>query len=238
MRASYEYNLDGTLKRQKTGKGTEILTDTCYTYDEDRNLTGLKTFLQGGWQKDKKTEQVPFVCNTYGYDRNGNRICKETIGGRTEYEYDSRNRLEMVRYPDRWEKFDYDPAGNRKSRVTGEAAENYTYDVRNRLLQVVRTAGNGVTPLEEGIQTGNIFDGYDSIEHEAAEEKKNVNMPSDSVKLRNNRHISEEEVWRYEYDPQGNLLKDNHGEYSYDGFNRMEKAETYRGKWKVSPFYL
>ena len=55
LRASYEYNLDGTLKRQKTGKGTEILTDTCYAYDEDRNLTGLKTFLQGGWQKDWKT---------------------------------------------------------------------------------------------------------------------------------------------------------------------------------------
>ena len=48
LRASYEYNPDGTVKRQKTGKGTEILTDTCYVYDEDRNLIGLKTFLQGG----------------------------------------------------------------------------------------------------------------------------------------------------------------------------------------------
>ncbi len=211
LRASYEYNPDGTLKRQKTGNGTEILTDTCYAYDGDRNLIGLKTFLQGGWQKDYKTEAIPLVCNAYGYDRNGSRIFKETIGGRTEYEYDSRNRLEMVRYPDRWEKFGYDPAGNRKSRVTGEVEENYTYDVRNRLLQVVRTAGNGVTPLAEGIKAGTAEDGYGTVK-------------------------AKEEVWRYEYDRQGNLLKDNYAEYSYDGFNRMEKAETFSGKIQVNHY--
>lgn len=47
----------------------------------------------------------------------GNRTFKETMGGRTEYEYDRRNRLEMVKYPDRWEKFGYNLAGNRKRRV-------------------------------------------------------------------------------------------------------------------------
>ena len=73
------------------------------------------------------------------------------MGGRTEYEYDSRNRLEMARYPDRWEKFGYYLAGNRKRRVTGEVEENYTYDVRNRLLQVVRTADNGAPKVAEGI---------------------------------------------------------------------------------------
>ena len=211
LRASYEYNSDGTLKRQKTGKGTEILTDTCYAYDGDRNLIGLETFLQGGWQKDCKTEAIPLVCNAYGYDRNGNRIFKETIGGRTEYEYDSRNRLEMVRYPDRWEKFGYDLSGNRKSRVTGEVEENYTYDVRNRLLQVVRTAGNGVTTLEEGSPAGTAEDGYGTVK-------------------------DRDEVWRYEYDRQGNLLKDNYAEYSYDGFNRMEKAETFAGKIQVNHY--
>ena len=211
LRASYEYNPDGTVKRQKTGNGAEILTDTCYAYDEDRNLTGLKTFLQGGWQKDYNTEAIPLVCNAYGYDRNGNRIFKETIGGRTEYEYDSRNRLEMVRFPDRWEKFGYDPAGNRKSRLTGEVEENYTYDVRNRLLQVVRTAGNGVTLLTEGIKAGTAEDGYGTVK-------------------------AEEEVWKYEYDRQGNLLKDNYAEYSYDGFNRMEKAETFNGKIQVNHY--
>ena len=111
----------------------------------------------------------------------------------------------MVRYPDRWEKFGYDLAGNRKSRVTGEVEENYTYDVRNRLLQVVRTAGNGVTPLAEGIQARTAEDGYGTVK-------------------------DEEEVWRYEYDRQGNLLKDNYAKYSYDGFNRMEKAETNKEK--------
>ena len=117
----------------------------------------------------------------------------------------------MVRYPDRWEKFGYDLSGNRKSRVTGEVEENYTYDVRNRLLQVVRTAGNGVTTLEEGSPAGTAEDGYGTVK-------------------------DRDEVWRYEYDRQGNLLKDNYAEYSYDGFNRMEKAETFTGKIQVNHY--
>ena len=203
---------------------------------KSRNVIGLKTFLPGGWQKDCKTEQVQLVCNAYGYDRNGNRTFKETISGRTEYEYDSRNRLEMVRYPDRWEKFGYDLAGNRKSRVTGEGEENYTYDVRNRLLQVVRTAGNGAPMMAEGVPAGSILDGSGSAEHETARETKNINMSSDNMKWKGNWQISKEEVWKYEYDRQGNLLKDNHAEYSYDGFNRMEKAETFTGKIQVNHY--
>ena len=85
------------------------------------------------------------------------------MGGRTEYEYDSRNRLEIARYPDRWEKFGYDLAGNRKSRVAGEGEENYTYDVRNRLLQVVRTASNSMPLLAEGIQNRTVEDGYGTV---------------------------------------------------------------------------
>ena len=111
----------------------------------------------------------------------------------------------MVRYPDRWEKFGYDPAGNRKSRVTGEVEENYAYDARNRLLQVIRTAGNGTSLLAEGILAGTAEDGYGTVK-------------------------ATEEVWRYEYDRQGNLLKDNYAKYSYDGFNRMEKAEINKEK--------
>ena len=142
----------------------------------------------------------------------------------------------MVRYPDRWEKFGYDLAGNRKSRVTGEGEENYTYDVRNRLLQVVRTAGNGAPMMAEGVPAGSILDGSGSAEHETARETKNINMSSDNMKWKGNWQISKEEVWKYEYDRQGNLLKDNHAEYSYDGFNRMEKAETFTGKIQVNHY--
>ena len=180
-------------------------------------------YSYNGFNRMKKVETFSGKIQVNYYDAEGLRhkiekngklvsfIFKETMGGRTEYEYDSRNRLEMVRYPDRWEKFGYDLAGNRKRRVTGEVEENYTYDVRNRLIQVVRTANNSMPLLAEGIQNGTVEDGYGTVK-------------------------AVEEVWKYEYGRQGNLLKDNHAEYSYDGFNRMGKAETFTGKIQVNHY--
>ena len=43
---------------------------------------------------DRPQERNGFISfNAYGYDRNGNRTFKETMGGRTEYEYDRQGNL-------------------------------------------------------------------------------------------------------------------------------------------------
>ena len=76
---------------------------------------------------------------------------------------------------------------------------------------MVRTASNSMPPLAEGIQNGTVEDGYRTVK-------------------------AGDEVWKYEYDRQGNLLKDNHAEYSYDGFSRMEKAENFTGKIQVNHY--
>ncbi len=64
---------------------------------------------------------------------------------------------------------------------------------------------------EEGIQNETVEDGYGTAR-------------------------AGDEVWKYEYDRQGNLLKDSHAKYSYDGFNRMEKAETFTGKIQMNHY--
>ncbi len=76
--AEYSYYPDGTTRSLKNGN---LYTE--YTFDTDKNLTGLKTCLG--------TEVL--TDNHYTYDRNGNRTEKRQLNGSTHYTYDGRNQL-------------------------------------------------------------------------------------------------------------------------------------------------
>lgn len=130
--AGYDYFADGTLSRMTVGGS--ICSE--YTYDGDRNLTGLKTILDG---------TTLLADNTYRYDPNGNRTEKQAPDGLTKYSYDANNRLVEVQYPDimgkgpHFERLAYDHAGNRTMRMTESLTEQYRYDNCNRLMEL-RTA--------------------------------------------------------------------------------------------------
>ncbi|WP_162145231.1 RHS repeat-associated core domain-containing protein [Chthoniobacter flavus] len=83
---------------------------------------------------------------SYTYDRNGNRISvTDALTRTTNFEYDLRNRLKRVIYPDGSAKsVGYDNRGNK----TSEQDENghvttYTYDALNRLISQKRTVASG-----------------------------------------------------------------------------------------------
>ena len=122
--------LHKTAQTDLMGKCTE------YTYDKDKNTTGMKTMLDG---------KTLLADNSYQYDRNGNRTKKQSPEGLTQYSYDVNNRLVEVQYPNLlngagcYEKLNYDYAGNRIRRMTESLTEEYRYDNCNRLLQLQTT---------------------------------------------------------------------------------------------------
>lgn len=118
--AGYTYYPDGRVKSLKQGDSLY----TGYSYDGDKNLTGLKT-LQG--------EEV-VVDNHYQYDGNGNRTEKRQLQGVTRYAYDALNRLKQVDYPDYREALFYDRAGNRIKRVVKERGEGPREEVSTILM--------------------------------------------------------------------------------------------------------
>ncbi len=136
--ACYTYNPDGTMKALEIGGNSgEGVLYTEYSYDRDRNLTGLKTLIRQGALNGK---YGLLTVNHYSYDKAGNCVIKQTLSGETRYSYDSLYQLTEAVYPNKREQFTYDRAGNRLTRTAarehGEAVrEAYTYDNANRLTK-------------------------------------------------------------------------------------------------------
>ncbi len=136
--ACYTYNPDGTVKALEIGGNSgEGVLYTEYSYDRDRNLTGLKTLVRQGALNGK---YGLLTDNHYSYDKAGNCVIKQTLSGETRYSYDSLYQLTEAVYPNKREQFTYDRAGNRLTRTAarehGEAVrEAYTYDNANRLTK-------------------------------------------------------------------------------------------------------
>ena len=137
--AEYSYYPDGTTRSLKNGN---LYTE--YTFDTDKNLTGLKTCLG--------TEVL--TDNHYTYDRNGNRTEKRQLNGSTHYTYDGRNQLTKVQYPTYTEELYYDKTGNRTRRTAKGIEELYKYDPRNRLTEYTK---GGVTTQFTYDNAGNLL---------------------------------------------------------------------------------
>ncbi len=135
--ARYTYHSNGTIKSLSVG---DKLT-THYEYDRDRNLTRQWTRMKGEVEEEKRSRLgIPAMDKDsmtlltdyrYSYDGNGNRTSKESLAGKTSYQYDSLNRLVKVQYPKGLEEFSYDRADNRIKRLTEKEEELYKYDVCN-----------------------------------------------------------------------------------------------------------
>ena len=172
--ASYTYHPDGSMASMSQLNGLY----TQYTYDANKNLSGLEVTLEG----------KALVKNAYTYDGNGNRLEKQQLNGTTSYQYDDLNRLTKVMYPNYSEELYYDQVGNRSKRIASGIEELYNYDVRNRLTSLTMNSESGSKTIQ------------------------------------------------YAYDNQGNLLVDDKARYTYDGFNRTEKVETFDGNVQINHY--
>ena len=137
--AAYTYNPDGTPRAVTHGPIRQE-----YTYDLDKNLTGLTVRSGDGLLSQ----------DSYAYDGNGNRIRKQALDGTTLYQYDPLNQLQRVDYPAHSEELFYDKAGNRSRRLLDGEEELYQYDPRNRLMAYTK---NGATTPFQYDNAGNLL---------------------------------------------------------------------------------
>ena len=178
--AEYTYNSDNTIHSISCGS---LYTE--YTYDADRNLTGLKTKFG--------TEVI--VENKYTYDGNGNQLEKLQKHGTIKYSYDRMNRLQKVRYPNATEELFYDKAGNRTKRLYNGAEELYQYDRRNRLTTYTK---GGVTSQFTYDKAGNLLKDnkakytYDAFNRNTKVETFNGNIQINRYDAEDLRHEMEE----------------------------------------------
>lgn len=142
---------------------------------------------------------------------------KERLSSRETYQYDECNRLvrcieEVGEIPEQLDIFGFD---------TGMGKEN-PYPSENNIAGMVMPESNPFTSdsINDGISamSENISDIATSINAHASDSKQTA-LPQGYKR----------NVVDYVYDKQGNLLKDGNAEYSYDLFNRLEKAETFNG---------
>ena len=169
--------------------GTAAYTRS-YSYDADRNLTGLKPLLGAD----------TIVDNRYTYDGNGDRLEKYQKHGTTRYGYDSMRRLVRVEYPNATEELFYDKAGNRTRRLYNGAEELYQYDKRNRLT--AHTKG-GVTSQYEYDNAGNLLKD-DNARYEYDAFNRNTKVETFNGNIQINRYDAE--GLRHEMEENGRLV--------------------------------
>jgi len=125
------YDAAGYLERKTTFGGLTIQ----YAYDTEGRLLS-RTFPGGG--------------ATFTYTATGQRKTAVDARGTTLYEYDSRDRLQRMVYPDGRElRYGWDAAGNRTELTaavgTTTATTTFTYDALNRLETVTDPLGEVYT---------------------------------------------------------------------------------------------
>ncbi|MDE7425419.1 MAG: hypothetical protein K2N51_17305 [Lachnospiraceae bacterium] len=103
---TYEYDKAGQLTSQKVVKGTKVLTETSYTYDEAGNITGKTTSDPEGnigtiepveMTYDKANRLTTYNGEEVTYDAEGNMTYgPDAEGNMTTFRYNSRNQLSQV----------------------------------------------------------------------------------------------------------------------------------------------
>lgn len=109
--------------------------------------------------------------------------------------------------------YTYDSQNRLLMAETPGGKENYGYDGSgNRLWQEVNGNGTNISRQYK----------YDNCNRLVKEVTRLINGKSSTAQ-------QQEATKHYTYDKQGNLLSDGNLQYTYDGFNRMVKAEDVQG---------
>ena len=184
--AEYVYHSDGTIQREIHGPLTKE-----YTYDADRNLTGLNIQCGDSLLAD----------NHYTYDGNGNRLEKQQLSGTTRYAYDALNQLVKAEYPTYGEELFYDRAGNRTRRRSAGVEEVYAYDAGNHLTKLTR---NGKDVSFQYDRAGNLVkDDQASYTYDAFNRNTRVETFDGNIQI----NYYDAEGLRHEMEENGRLVQ-------------------------------
>ena len=124
--------------------------------------------------------------------------------------------------------YQYDKNGNQTEKAQLHGTTFYTYDAVNRLVKAdypshseelyYDKVGNRTRRVTEDTEEWYQYDVSNRLE--------------EWTKL----HNGEEKSHTFLYDPQGNLLKDDHAEYTYNAFKQMVSAKTFDGQVQVNHY--
>ena len=177
-----------------------------------------------------------YLLASYEYNSDGS-IRSLTAGEDilTEYRYDENRNLSGLRIGvGVGEDYDllaentytYDANGNMLTKETVSGLTEYTYNEQNELVKIqypdlteelyYDKAGNRSRSIRNGMET--IYE-YDSCN-----------------RLMSIRDEKGELLSEYSYDRQGNLLRDDRAEYTFDDRNRVVKAETFDGNVQINRY--
>ena len=232
MRYSYEYDAMGRISR-KSASGRTLL---AYEYDLNGNLTrqtdvtGKTTeYNYNSLNFIEKVADNGTVTAEYSYYPDGSIRSLKNGSLYTEYAYDADRNLSHLKTMLGTEvladsHYTYDPNGNRTEKRQISGVTRYTYDALNRLTKVQYPsyteelyydgAGNRIRRMTKGVEE--LYQ-YDPGNRLTEYTKGGV-------------------ATQFTYDKAGNLLKDNKAEYTYDAFNRTEKAETFDGHVQINRY--
>lgn len=225
---SYEYDANGRVSARKDLTGKE----TAYQYNEYDQLASV---MDNG---------IEVAC--YDYTPDG-RIAGVTTGElRSTYMYDAEGSLQQLTtmYGDELlvsNSYRYDFNGNCVYKKTLSGVTEYSYDCMNRLEQVIypNTAEKYSYDYADNRISMELFETLDSelkpsrkVQYEYDECNRLIRSSDHNVNIPDAEAILSE----YIYDNQGNLLNDQETEYTYDAFNRMEKAEGKDGQIQVNRY--
>ena len=151
---------------------------------------------------------------SFVYDRNGNLTGQEDVTGKvTEYRYNLLDQVEEV-----WD------SGNRTEKQQLSGRTLYQYDSQNQLSRVeylgrneelfYDRAGNRIRRVAGGVEERYYYDKRNRL---TVHEKNGVHT-------------------EFQYDAAGNLVKDDKAAYTYDGFNRNTRVETFDGNIQINRY--
>ena len=216
------YRLSKAVK--KTSSGTIVISHE-YTHDAASNRAGL-TDLSGSdsYTNDSDNRLMSVNGTTFGYDNNGNMTSKTVGAQTTSFEYDYRNQLVKITYPDASENtFGYDPYGRRTEKTDSAGTKKYIWD--------------GIKPISEYDGSDNLKDKYAYGTRRRVISRKVESSGSvyfyhqddlgSIVKITNS---SGTVVNSYDYDDYGNIINQTEGivnDYTYTGKERDKDSGLY-----------
>lgn len=158
-RTDIVYDEVGRVVSLTHSAGTAILNSQSYEYDATGKRSSYRTNIAQPLitqsavnQYDAGNRLLRRGSTAYSYDNNGNRISEITAAGRTNYQWDARNRLHAIEMPNgQLTTFLYDFAGNLISQQSkssaGSLTRNFLLDDLTNVVQEDDTVGNQLSVL-------------------------------------------------------------------------------------------
>lgn len=144
LKSSYEYDGQNRLTKLSNTKGTTVLSEYQYTYDNNNNIktvtdaSGTSTYDYDKLNRLIKISKPNGQTVSYTYDARGNR--KSTVGNNPvnvveeSYSYNALNQLTSAVISGQTTSYSYDPTGMRFKKTTPTTTTRYIYDKAGRVI--------------------------------------------------------------------------------------------------------